>query len=120
MRRDNSGCLTGAVAAFARIFLILIWIARPLAWNATFSTILVPCLGFLLLPFTTLMYFLLYTPGTGLAGLDWLWLGLAVVLDIASYGAAGATNRDRIPQGYPGALPPEPPPLGKPPAAAAM
>ena len=35
-------------------------------------------------------------------GLDWLWLFLAVILDIASIGGAGAANRNRIPAGYPG------------------
>jgi hypothetical protein len=34
--------------------------------------------------------------------LDWLWLVLAFILDIASIGAAGAANRNRIPAGYPG------------------
>ena len=54
------------------------------------------------LPFTTLMYvFLMQGVGT-IQGLDWLWLFLAVVLDIASIGGAGAANRNRIPAGYPG------------------
>ena len=44
-----------------------------------------------------------------LSGLDWLWLALAVLIDLASIGAAGAANRNQIPQGYPGALPQEPP-----------
>jgi hypothetical protein len=31
---------------------------------------------------------------------------LALLVDVASIGAAGAANRDRIPQGVPGAMPP--------------
>ena len=59
-------------------------------------------LGFLFLPFTTLMYvFLMQGVGT-IQGLDWLWLFLAVILDFASVGGAGAANRNRIPAGYPG------------------
>jgi hypothetical protein len=43
------------------------------------------------------------TPVPGpIQGLDWLWLGLAVVVDIASIGSAGYSNRNRIPAGYPG------------------
>ena len=58
--------------------------------------------GFLFLPFTTLMYVFLKQGVGTIQGLDWLWLFLAVILDIASIGAAGATNRNRIPAGYPG------------------
>ena len=90
--------------------LLCAWIARPAMMNATFSTFIIPCLGFLFLPFTTLMYvFLVQGVGT-IQGLDWLWLGLAVVLDIASIAAAGASNRDRIPAGYPGSSQTPPPP----------
>jgi hypothetical protein len=33
---------------------------------------------------------------TGVSGLDWLWLGIAVVVDIASYTGGAYGNRDRI------------------------
>jgi len=106
MRTNNSsGCLTAFVASFSRIMLLFAWIARPAMMNATFSTFILPCLGFLFLPFTTLMYVLLIQGVGGIQGLDWLWLIIAVVLDIASIGAAGASNRDRIPAGYPGSYP---------------
>ena len=98
----NSGCLTGIVAGFSRIMLLMIWLARPLLMDATFQSFIIPCLGFLFLPFTTLMYVLLKQGVGTIQGLDWLWLFLAVLLDIASIGAAGASNRNRIPQGYPG------------------
>jgi len=111
MRQNSSGCLTGFLASFSRFFLIFAWIARPVAFNVVFNgSWILPCLGVLFLPFTTLMYVILVTNGPGgLSGLDWLWLFLAVVIDLASIGAAGAANRNQIPQGYPGALPPEPP-----------
>ena len=57
MRTNNSsGCLTALVSTFSRIMLLCVWIARPAMMNATFSTFILPCLGFLFLPFTTLMY----------------------------------------------------------------
>jgi hypothetical protein len=115
MKLNNSGCLTGFVAGLSRIFLVMVWIARPANFTPVFGSWIVPCLGFLFLPFTTLMYIILYTPGVGLSGLDWVWLILAVVLDVGHVGFAAATNRDKIPQGVPGALPPEPP--ATPPAA---
>ena len=98
----NSGCLTAFVSSFSRIMLLCVWIARPAMMNATFSTFILPCLGFMVLPFTTLMYVFLVQGVGSIQGLDWLWLFLAVVLDIASIGAAGVSNRDRIPSGYPG------------------
>ena len=102
MRSNNSGCLTAFVSSFSRIMLLFAWLARPVAMDAAFSSFIIPCLGFLFLPFTTLMYVLLIQGVGSLQGLDWLWLFLAVVLDIASIGAAGASNRNRIPAGYPG------------------
>ena len=56
MRQNNSGCLTGVLAGFARMFLLFAWIARPVLFNAAFGSFIIPCLGFLFLPFTTLMY----------------------------------------------------------------
>jgi hypothetical protein len=108
MRSNNSGCLTGIVSGFSRIMLLCVWIARPAMMNATFNTFILPCLGFLILPFTTLMYVFLKQGVGAIQGLDWLWLLLAVIMDIASIGAAGAANRNRIPAGYPGSYPQEP------------
>jgi hypothetical protein len=82
--------------------LMMVWFARPVMWNATFGTFILPCLGFLFVPFTTLMYVILMQGVGRIEGLDWLWLILAFILDIASIGAAGAANRNRIPAGYPG------------------
>ncbi len=108
MRSNNAGCLTGVVTGFSRIFLVMVWIARPVQWNSTFSSFIWPCLGFVFLPFTTLMYYLLATGGGTIAGIDWLWLLLAVVLDLGSVAAAGAANRERLPAGMPGSTAPPP------------
>ena len=45
------------------------------------------------------MYLIVWSPITGVSGFDWVWLGLAVVADIASYGGGAYGNRERIP-GY--------------------
>ena len=108
MRYSNSGCLTGIIAGFSRIMLLMVWFARPVMMNAAFSTFILPCLGFLFVPFTTLMYVFLIQGVGRIEGLDWLWLILAFILDLASIGAAGAANRNRIPAGYPGSYPQEP------------
>jgi hypothetical protein len=33
----------------------------------------------------------------GLTGLDWLWLLLAIVLDLSNFGSTGYVNRHRLP-----------------------
>jgi len=83
------GCLLVLFGAmFPRIAVVLIWLARPAIVSAAFDTVLIPILGIVFLPFTTLIYLVLYTPGVGLTGWDWLWLGLAVVLDVTHLGAS--------------------------------
>jgi hypothetical protein len=97
---NNSGCMTALLPAFSRIMLLMYWISRPVAMELAFNTFILPCLGFMFLPFTTLMY--VWLVQGGIQGLDWLWLILAVLLDMASIAGAAATNRDRIPAGMPG------------------
>ena len=77
MRSNNSsGCLT--VSSFSCIMLLFVWIARPAMMDRAFSTFILPCLGFHVLPFTTLMYVYLVQGVGAIQGLDWLWLFLAV------------------------------------------
>jgi hypothetical protein len=102
MRSNNTGCLAAFLPGFSRIMLLMYWISRPLLMDAAFGTFIFPCLGFLFLPFTTLMYVWLIQGVGGIQGLDWLWLILAVVLDMASVAGAAAANRDRLPAGVPG------------------
>ena len=72
------------------------WIARPLVWNFAFNgSFIWPLLGLIFLPWATLMY-VLVSPG-GVTGFDWVWVGLGVFFDIASYGGGGYGNRDHIP-----------------------
>jgi hypothetical protein len=122
MRRSTGGCLTAFVAMFSRIALLTMWISRPVAWNATFSTAIVPCLGFLFLPFTTMVYAWLMMPGTngvtGIQGTDWLWLGLALFSDVASIASAGYANRQAMPGYAGGTTPPPSAPVQTPPPSA--
>jgi hypothetical protein len=81
---------------FPRLALLILWIARPERIDAAFSTFLWPLLGIIFLPFATLIYVLLYTPGRGLSGWDWFWVVLAALLDIGHWGAS-ASQRNEIP-----------------------
>jgi hypothetical protein len=82
-----------------RFAAIIWWLVAPLRWVgdtvvSAFNSIIWPILGIIFLPWTTLMY-VIVAPG-GLLGFDWLWIALAVVADIASYGGGAFGNRDRI------------------------
>jgi hypothetical protein len=91
------GCLFALMAGvFPRLALFIVWVARPARVDAAFDNFLLPLLGIIFLPFATLMYVLLYTPGRGLTGGDWFWVVLAGLLDIAHW-AAGATQRNQLP-----------------------
>jgi hypothetical protein len=76
-----------------RSVIVIWWLVQPVRWDATFGSFIVPFLGFLILPWTTLMY-VIVAPG-GLVGLDLLWMGLAVLADIASYTGGGVYGRRR-------------------------
>lgn len=79
-----------------RAALALWWLVDMTRFNVVYNNFFLPFLGFLFLPFTTIMYTLVWQP-TGIEGFNWVWIGLAVVLDIASYGGGGYGNRNRIP-----------------------
>jgi hypothetical protein len=74
------------------------WIANPARWSQAFNgSWLWPLLGLIFLPWTTLMFLLVFP--LGVVGWDWLWLGLGLLSDIAWY--AGGGLRRRVP-GYTG------------------
>ena len=86
-------CLFFGLLLFGpRLVGVLWWLFEPLRWGAAFTTFLIPLLGLVFLPWTTVMY-VLVAPG-GIHGLDAIWLLLAVLADVSSY-AGGAYGRSR-------------------------
>lgn len=79
------GCLLALGIGLApRLFLILSWIFSE-RWDRVWQgDWLVPMLGIIFAPYTTVMYMLVWTP-TGISGWDWLWIGLGVLLDIMKW-----------------------------------
>ena len=74
------------------------WLVNPARWNLAFDgSWLWPILGLIFLPWTTLMFVIVFP--AGVVGWDWLWIGLAAVSDILWY--TGAAARRRVP-GYSG------------------
>ncbi len=88
-------CLIALFALIGpRVALIFTWIFSGLIGRAIDSWI-VAVLGFILLPWTTLAYVVMYDVGAGLEveGIEWFLVGLAFVVDISSY-VGGRWARD--------------------------
>lgn len=71
---------------FARLALLFVWILTPLVNRAFHGGWLLPLLGILFLPLTTLVYALVYAfSGNSVTGWGWLWVVLAFLLDLGVY-----------------------------------
>jgi hypothetical protein len=81
-----------------RVGIIFWWLINPDRWDRAFDTFIWPFLGFLFLPWTTLM-FVAVAPTGNPVSFDWLWLAPAFVIDLASL-TSGYGTRHRVP-GYP-------------------
>jgi hypothetical protein len=91
------GCLFAMFGGlFPRLGLLILWIARPALVDAAFTTFILPLLGIIFLPFTTLIYVIVYVPNVGLTGAGFFWVILALLLDVGHWGAS-YTQRDQIP-----------------------
>ena len=94
------GCLFALFAGlFPRLALFIVWVARPALVAAAFNTWLTPLLGIIFLPFATLMYVILYTPGFGLTAWEWFWVILAGIFDLAHLAAGIARRRELMVSG---------------------
>jgi len=94
------GCLLLLGAGIApRLALVFTWIFTPYVSRA-FDGVLMPLLGILLLPWTTIAYILLYTPGVGVTGFEWFFVGLAFMVDLASYADGGRRSYQQQPVRY--------------------
>jgi len=91
------GCLFALFAGFfPRLALFIVWVSKPALVAAAFGTWIVPLLGIIFLPFATLMYVILYTPGFGLTALGWFWVALAAIFDLAHLAASVARRRELL------------------------
>jgi hypothetical protein len=91
-------CILTALVLLGPRFAILVWwLINPLRFNAAFTNWILPLLMALFLPWTMIMYLIVF-PG-GIVGFDWIWMGLGLLADIAWY--AGGGFRRRAP-GYSG------------------
>jgi hypothetical protein len=98
-------CAIVALSFFGpRVALLVFWFlpAGRALFDKAFNGYLIPILGVIFLPWTALAWTLFYG-NNGIAGMDWLWVGLGLVADITTY-TSGAAKRKSVP-GYPNSAP---------------
>lgn len=82
------------VALFARLALLVVWLSTPLVQRAFHGGWILPLLGIIFLPITTLTYVLVYYISGSVTGWSWLLIVLALLLDLGanSYPARSAAR----------------------------
>src|ERR1700757_4388695 len=89
------GCLLALLAAISpRLVIFLLWIFTDrltIAFRSGWEGVL----GFLLLPYTTLFYALVYAPGKGVDAFGWVIVALGIALDLSSHFFGSRASRRR-------------------------
>lgn len=86
-------CLLALLGAIApRLALILMWLFTDLLGRA-FDSFIIPLLGFIFLPLTTVIY--VFVGPNGLGTFDWILLIIGVLIDLGSYGSGAYGRRGR-------------------------
>ena len=89
--------LTSLIFVGPRLAILIWWLISPVYVGAAFNSVLLSLLAWAFIPWTVLMYLIIY-PG-GVVGFDWVILILGILADIASYSGGFYGNRNQIP-GY--------------------
>jgi hypothetical protein len=77
-----------------RAGLLIWWLVDPGRFGLVYNNLLIPILGTIFLPVTTLTYTFIFKAGLGgPVGLDWLWLAIALMADLSLYGGGAYSRR---------------------------
>ncbi len=78
-----------------RVGLLLFWLFPygQIRFSLAFNSFIWPFLGLLFLPWTTLMYVIIFP----ITGFDWILMIAALFSDLASYSGGAYSNRSRLP-----------------------
>jgi hypothetical protein len=82
------------LVGFPRVALVLLWLFSTYLQRAFHGGLLIPLLGFLFLPLTTIVYAWEINSGMPTAGINLLWLLIAVIIDLGGLGG-GAHRQSR-------------------------
>ena len=81
------------ILLFPRVVLVLTWIFSTYLQRAFPGGLVLPILGFIFLPLTTIVYTWEVNSGMPTAGINLLWLLLAVIIDLGGLGGAHRQSR---------------------------
>lgn len=88
------GCLIALIALISpRFALVLVWLFSDRVEIAFDDGFIAPFIGLVFLPWTTLMYTFAYAPIRGVSGIGWVFIVLALMVDLASYGGGARSRR---------------------------
>ena len=82
------------ILLFPRVALVLMWIFSTYLQRAFHGGLVLPVLGFIFLPLTTIVYAWELNSGMPTAGINLLWLLIAVIIDLGGLGG-GAHRQSR-------------------------
>ena len=82
------------VLFFPRVVLVLMWLFSNVLERA-YHGIVIPILGFIFLPITTIVYAWLVTNGMPIEGFNLILIIIAVLLDVGSHGGGARYYRTR-------------------------
>jgi len=80
---------------FPRVVLVLMFLFTDYLGRAFHHGLLVPLLGFVFLPITTIVYAWEINSHLAIEGINLLWLLLAVIIDVSGWGGGGHHARRR-------------------------
>ena len=82
-----------------RIAIVGWWLADPARWSTVFGGALLPVIGLLFFPWTTLMVVLFWT-STGFSLLGWIVIFFAFMGDLGTWGGGFLGNREQVSSYY--------------------
>jgi hypothetical protein len=82
------------ILLFPRIALLLLYFFSNFLDRA-YHGIIIPLLGFIFVPLTTLVYAWMVNNNLPIEGLNLLWLLIALIIDLGSLGGGGYSRRRR-------------------------
>lgn len=89
------GCIVALIGLAApRFALFLMWLFSD-RLSIAFDSFLQGFLGFLVLPFTTMMYALVYSWPEGVTGFGWILVAFGLLLDLSAWFGGGDQARRR-------------------------
>jgi hypothetical protein len=83
------------ILLFPRVTLVLMWLFSTYLQRAFHGDLMLPILGFLFLPLTTIVYAWELNSGMPTAGINLVWLLIAVIIDLGGLGGGAHRQSQR-------------------------